>query len=173
MSKSILVLQIDAPHFTVELHESMLKIDLKEGAKSEIKKGVEARSSLGLILGRILDMFAPLHVKLSDIDSVKADNTGNVKISLPHHRDIVIPLEPKDATKLVDKLNEFIPVEKEKELERIMERHKLQRIEQEERTLAEEELITSGAGQQMPIPQPTGVRKVEEEAEKEIEEKEE
>jgi hypothetical protein len=168
MSKSNLVLKIDRPHFTVELYGNVLKIDLKEDAKNEIKEGVEAKSSLGRILGRILNMFAPLHVRLSDIGSVEADNTGNVKIALPHHRDMVIPLEPSDARKLVDKLNELIPAEKEKELERLMEKHKLQRIEKEERELAKEELMTSGPAE-MPMPEPRGVRRLEEEAEKETE----
>lgn len=173
MSKSPLVLQIDKPHFTVELRESMLKIDLKEGAENEIKEGIETKSSLRQILDRILNMFAPLHVRLNDIDSVKTDNSGNVTIILPHHRDIVIPLDPKDAARLVEKLNQLIPAEKQRELERIMKKHKLQRIEKEERTLAEEELITSATGPRMPIPEPRGVRRLEKEAEKEIEEKEE
>jgi len=172
MSESPLILQIDKPHFTVKLHANVLKIDLKGDAKNEIEEGVESKSPLSQILGRILNMFAPLHVRLSDIDSVKADNAGNVKMTLPHHRDIVIPLEPEDAAKLVDKLNQLVPVEKQKELERIMKKHKLQRIEREDRILAEEELMASGATR-MPIPEPQGVRKLEEEAEKEIEENEE
>jgi hypothetical protein len=36
------------------------------------------------------------------------DETGKIKVSLPHHRDIVIPLERKeDAEKLVKKLDEL------------------------------------------------------------------
>ncbi len=37
------------------------------------------------------------------------DETGKIKVSLSHHRDILIPLEHKeDAKKLVDKLNQLI-----------------------------------------------------------------
>ena len=104
---------------------------------------------------------------------MKADRSGSVTIILPHHRDIVVPLEPKEAAKLVEKLNELIPAEKQRELERIMKKHKLQRIEKEKRRLAEEELITPATGPQMPIPEPSGVRRIGEEAEEEIEEKEE
>jgi hypothetical protein len=172
MPESILILTVYAPHFTVELYESVLKIDLKKDTKSEIRKGVEGKSSLGRTIGKILNMFAPLHVKLSDIGSAKADNAGNVTINLPHHRDIEIPLAPKDATKLVDKLNELIPVEKEKEMERIMERHRLQRVEKGDHALAREGLMTSGASQ-TPIPQPRGERRRAKRAEREIEEREE
>jgi hypothetical protein len=66
MSESPVVLKIDKPHFMVELHETMLKIDLKEDAENEIKEGVETKSPLGQILGKILNMFAPLHVRLND-----------------------------------------------------------------------------------------------------------
>ena len=165
-----LVLQIDKPHFTVELYENMLKIDLKEDAKNEIVKGVEGKSSLGQILGRILNMLAPLHVRLSDIESAIADTSGNVKIVLSHGRNVVVPLEPKEAAKLVDKLNALVPVEKQKELERLMKRHRLQRIEKEELE-NKQEMANIGLAQ-MPIPEPEGIRESEEEAEKEIEEKE-
>jgi hypothetical protein len=165
MSESIFVLKIDEPHFTVELYENLLKIDLKENVKNEIRKGVQAKSPLRQVLGRIFNMFAPLHVRLSDIGSVEADDAGNVTIALPHHRDILIPLDPKGAVKLVDKLNQLVPLEKEKELERIMKKHRLRRIEEEERTFTEEGLLISGPAR-MPIPEPRGVRRLEEEAEK-------
>jgi hypothetical protein len=169
MSKSNLVLTIDKPHFTVELYQNMLKIDLKEAAKNEIKEGVETKSMLGQILGKILSMFAPLHVRLSDIDSVKADNVGNVKIVLPHHRDMVIPLDVKDATKLVEKLNDLIPVEKEKELERLMKKHKLYRVEEGKHVAALEKMITPSTPTGSPIPEPPGVRRLVDEAEEETE----
>jgi hypothetical protein len=62
----------------------------------------------------------------------------------------------------------LIPAEKEKELERIMEKHRLQRIEKEERVLAKEKYVTSGPTG-LPIPEPRGIRRLEEEAEKERE----
>jgi hypothetical protein len=37
------------------------------------------------------------------------DETGEITVSLPHHRDIVIPLENEEnAEKLVEKLNQLI-----------------------------------------------------------------
>lgn len=63
-------------------------------------------------------MFVPLHVRLSDVDSARIDETGNVKVVLRHRRDITLPLSADEARKLVDKLNELIPAAKARELER-------------------------------------------------------
>jgi len=132
MSETTVILEIDKPHFTIRLYKNMLKIDLKGTLKNEIEEALENKPGLRETLGHILGIFAPLHIRLCDIDEVKMEKTGNVKIVLPHHRDVVIPLETRYAKKLVDKLNELIPEEKEKELERIMDEQKLQRIVEEE-----------------------------------------
>jgi len=132
MSETTVILEIDKPHFTIRLYKNMLKIDLKGTLKNEIEEALENKPSLRETLGHILGIFAPLHIRLCDIDKVKMEKTGNVKIILPHHRDVVIPLETRYAKKLVDKLNELIPEEKEKELERIMGEQKLQKIVEEE-----------------------------------------
>ena len=57
-----------------------------------------------------------MHIRVSDIDSVHLDENGKIKVSLPHHRDIVIPLEHKeDAEKLFENLNQLVSkVEAEK-----------------------------------------------------------
>lgn len=67
--------------------------------------------------------------------------TGGTKIQLPHHRDVVIPLEPKEAKKLVDKLNQWIPEAENKELERIIKEHKLQKIVKEKRLMEKKEEV--------------------------------
>ena len=84
----------------------MLKIDLKGSFKNEIEEALENKPILRETVGSILGIFVPLHIRLSDIDSVHMDKTGKVKVSLPLHRNIVIPLE---RALLVDNLNELIP----------------------------------------------------------------
>lgn len=132
MSETPVVLKIDKPHFTVKLYDNLLKIDLKGTVKNEIEEALENKPILRETIGRILGMFVPLHIRLSDIDSVNMDETGNVKINLPRHRNTIIPLEPKEAKKLVEKLNQLIPKEKKRELDRIMKEQKLQKIAEEE-----------------------------------------
>jgi hypothetical protein len=169
MSKSVEILEIEKAHFTVRVYESMLKIDLKGGVKDEIEDALENKPVLRETIGRILGMFIPLHVRLSDIDSVRTDEKGDVVVKLPRHRDVAIPLDPKDAKKLVDKLNQLIPKEKEKEIARIMEEQKLKRIEKAEHDLAKEKMFTTTGGAQFPIPPPPGMREKEKEAAEERE----
>jgi len=162
------VLVIDHPHFTVRLYEKMLRIDLRGTFRAEIEEALENKPILRETVGYILGIFVPLHINLSDIGSVNMDRTGKVKIHLPHHRDAVIPFEPKEAKRLVDKLNQLIPKAKEKELERIMKEHKLQKIVREERLMEREEEVIPISGVQFPIPQPSGVREKIKEAEEKI-----
>jgi hypothetical protein len=58
---------------------------------------------------------------------------------------------------LADKLNELIPIEKEKELERIMKENRLQRVESAEREWQKEEMALPAGGAQFPIAEPEGV----------------
>lgn len=120
MPKVIPVLEIDSPHFTVRLYENLLRIDLKGSFKNDIEEALENKPILKKTLGGILGIFVPLHVHLSDIDGVHMDETGKVKLRLPLHRDIVIPLERKDAQILVEKLNKMIPAAKRRNWERII-----------------------------------------------------
>jgi hypothetical protein len=109
MHRAVKVLAVENPHFTIRLYEDMLKIDLKGSLKNEIEEALENKPVLKDTLGSVLGIFVPLHIRVSDIDSVHMDETGKIKVSLPHHRNIVIPLEHKeDAQKLVEKLNQLI-----------------------------------------------------------------
>jgi hypothetical protein len=165
-SEASIIMEIGKPQFTIKLYEHMLKLDLKESVKNEIETHVhENNPILQKTIGHVLSMFIPLHVRLSEIDSVDKDKTGKVRINLPRHRDITMPLELKDARKLVNKLNELIPKEKEKEGGRLMEEHKLRKIEEVRREREREETTTPAGWAAFPLAQPTGVLQKEKEAE--------
>lgn len=169
MSEATEILRIDRPHFTIEVSESLLRIDLKGSAKNDIEEALENKPVLKQTIGNILEMFIPLHVRLSDIDSVHMDKNGKVVITLPHRKDVVIPLEPEDAKRLVDKLNQLVPAAKDKELRRIIKEQRLERIEKAEHELGEEEMsLPVGAGQ-FAIPEPPGVLEEEKKEEEEQE----
>jgi hypothetical protein len=106
-------------------------------------------------------------VHLSYTDPVKVEKTA-VRIHLPRHRDVVVPLEKNEAKKLVQMLNKLIPEEKDRELERVIEDRKVRRIAGEERKFWEEEMTAPVGGAISPIPEPPGVREKEKEAEKKI-----
>jgi hypothetical protein len=109
MPRTIKVLEVENPHFTIRLYEDLLKIDLKGSFKNEIEEALENKPVLKETIGRILGIFVPLHIRIREIDSVHMDETGKINVSLSHHRNIVIPLERKeDAEKLVEKLNQLI-----------------------------------------------------------------
>ncbi len=126
-----LVLEIDKPHFIVRLFSDVLKMDLKGGAKNEIEEALENKPVLRETLGAILSIFAPLHIRLSDIDSVNADEKGTVKIVLPHRRDVTIPLNPDEASKLAAKMNDLIPDAKRKEVLRVMRESRIEKAAEE------------------------------------------
>ena len=108
MPKTITVLEVDDPHFTIRLSNNLLKIDLKGSFKNEIEEALENKPVLKETIGRMLGVFVPLHIRVSDIDSVHMDETGKINVSLPHHRNIIIPLERKeDAEKLFEKLDQL------------------------------------------------------------------
>ncbi len=97
---------------------NMLKVDLKDGARSEIEKLAEARPALRDTIGWMFQTIIPLDVHLYEIEKVTVDGSGKVNITIPHRRDIHIPLEPLEAERLVEKMNELIPVEKDRKRER-------------------------------------------------------
>lgn len=127
MPKAIAILEVDNPHFTVRLFENLLRVDLKGSLRNEVQEALENKPILKETVGKILGIFAPLHIRLSDIDSVRVIQTGKIKIVLSHRRNIVIPLEPEDAERLSDKLNELIPKAKKEEWERIIRKRTLMR----------------------------------------------
>jgi hypothetical protein len=118
--EAIAVLEVDNPHFTIRLYENLLKIDLKGSFKNEIEEALENKPILKETFGSVLGIFVPLHIRLTDIKSVHMDETGKIKVKLPLHRDTVIPLEPEDAKRLLDKLNQLISNAKKKERDRVL-----------------------------------------------------
>ena len=109
MPRTVKVLKVENPHFTIKLSEDILKIDLKGSFKNRIEEAIENKPVLKDTVGRILGIFVPLHIRVSEIDSVKMDETRKVKINLPYHRNITIPFENKEnAQKFVQKLNQLI-----------------------------------------------------------------
>jgi len=59
----------------------------------------------------------PLGVPLRKIDSVSVTENGQVKIAIPMRKDLHIPLDPDESKRLIEKLNELIPMEKQRALE--------------------------------------------------------
>ncbi len=112
------VLVIDRPHFEVKVHSDVLEVNLKEGVKKEIERLAEARPILQETLGWMFQTIIPLNVRLLEIERAEVDAGGKVSLVIPNRRDLHIPLDPTDGRRLVDKLNQLIPVEKAKELER-------------------------------------------------------
>ncbi len=128
MPKTIIVIEVDNPHFTIRLYEDLLKIDLKGSFKNEIEEALENKPVLKETIGRALGIFVPLHIPINDIDSVHMDEAGKINVSLSHHRDIVIPLEHKeDAEKLVEKLNQVISRSETKKIQEIKARRSAER----------------------------------------------
>jgi hypothetical protein len=120
MTAKDLVMVIDKKHFTVKLHRTSLEVDLKEGARKELEDALEAKSALRGSLGFLFQNIIPLDVSLKNIESVTRDDKGRVKIKIPHRKDIAIQLEREEARKLVEKLNELVPIEKQKVTERLL-----------------------------------------------------
>lgn len=117
MPETIPVLKIENPHFTIRLYENLLKIDLKSSLRNEIEEALENKPVLKETIGNILGIFAPLHIRLKDIRSVNVDETGKVRIKLPLHRDVEIPLEREHGARLAKKLNQLISEAKRKDFE--------------------------------------------------------
>ena len=108
------VMVFNKPHFTVKLRETTLEVDLKEGIKKELEDILEAKAVLRETIGFLFQTIIPLDVALRDIESVNLDEKEHVKITIPARKDIVIPLKSDESKRLVDKMNEMIPIEKGK-----------------------------------------------------------
>jgi hypothetical protein len=115
MQKAI-ILKVENPHFTIKLYENLLRIDLKGSFKNEVEEALENKPVLKETIGGLLGIFVPLHIRLSDIDSVHMDETGKVTINLPYHRHITIPLERKHAEEFVSRLNQLMQKAKDREI---------------------------------------------------------
>jgi len=129
MPKTVTFLQLEDPYFTITLSNSLLKIDLRGSFKNDLEEALENKPVLKETIGRMLSVFVPLHIRVSDIDSVHMNETGKIKVSLSHRRNIVIPLERKeDAEKLVENLNQLIS---RAETEKIRESNARRKAEKE------------------------------------------
>jgi len=132
------VMVIKKPHFTVKLHKTLLEVDLKEGLRKKLEDVLEAKPILRENLGFLFQTIIPLDVPLKDIQSVRVDKNGRVKIALPSRRDIVIPLKPNESKRLVETMNEWIPIEREKALRDLQESEKIRKVFKPKIAAAEE-----------------------------------
>lgn len=114
-----LVLKIDRRHFVVKLHEDLLEVDLKEGAKKDLEDVVETHPILRESLGIPFQTIIPLDIALYEIESVEVDKRGRLKIIIPLKKDITIPLEANESRRPAEKLNKLVPLAKQREIERI------------------------------------------------------
>jgi hypothetical protein len=121
------VMTFDKPHFTVKLQTTLLKVDLKEGFRRKIEEFAESSPHMRDTLGLLFQTVVPLDVHLKDIELAIVDPKGHAKVVIPHRRDITIPLEPDESKKLVQKLNELIPIEKARAAEELEQEQKAER----------------------------------------------
>jgi hypothetical protein len=108
------IIIIDKPDFVVKLHEDVLEVDRKAGARKEFEDLVEAVPLFSKTHRLISCPIFPSDVDLREIDSVEVDDQGQIKLVLPWERDVIIPLELEEAQKLAKKLNELIPLAKKR-----------------------------------------------------------
>lgn len=163
-----LVMEIDKQNFSVMLYENWLKVEPKKSFVHKLEEALESKPILKDSLGEILHIFAPFHVRLSQIEKADVDKKENVKLIIPRHRDVTIPLAPEESKKLVDKLKELIPKEKERELKRYLEKRRLEKDADMEEEMERTPLVSGS----FPIPPTRDVIEAEREAEEHIEEKE-
>jgi hypothetical protein len=114
MTTEDVVMVIDKPHFVVKLHTTLLQVNLKEGIRKDLEDVIEAKPILRDSLGLLFQTVIPLDVHLKDIQSVSINEKGHVKIAIPSRKDLVIPLNQNESRTLIEKLNELIPIEKER-----------------------------------------------------------
>lgn len=167
MNDQNLIMEIDKKSFSVMLYENLLKLEPKKSIVHQLEEALENKPILKDTLGEILHIFAPLHIRLSQIDKAGVDKKGNVRLIIPQHRDVTIPLTPDESKKLVDKLNKLIPREKERELERYVSERRLQRDAEEE-----EEISRTPVSGFSPEPSTEGVFEAKKEAHEHVEKEE-
>jgi hypothetical protein len=108
------ILVIDKPDFIVRLHEDWIDVDLKEGGKAKLEHVMRKEPLLKHTLGFVLQAAIPSDVHLCDINSVEVDGKGQLKLVIPRHVDIVLPLGIDDANRLANELKDLIPLAKTK-----------------------------------------------------------
>ncbi len=108
------ILVIEKPDFIVRLHKEWIDVDLKEGGKAKLEAAIEKDPLLRKTIGFVLQSTVPSDVELSDIKSVEVDDKGQLKLIIPRHTDIVLPLGKDDANRLATELKDLIPLAKTK-----------------------------------------------------------
>ncbi len=141
MSDEDIVMTIDKPHFVVRLHPTQLEVDLKQGAREELEKLLEAKPAFRDSVGLLFQTIVPLDVRLRDIRSVGLDEKGRVKIDIPRRKDLTIPLDQEESKRLIDKLNELIPPEKERAMKDAEEAKKTEKALKAQRSTNEKEVV--------------------------------
>jgi len=106
------ILVIDKPDFVVRLHKDLIEVDLKEGGKAKLEDAIERDPLLRKTLGFVLQSTIPSDVELCDIKSCEVDDKGQLKLVMPRHVDIVLPLGVDDANRLAWELRDLIPLAK-------------------------------------------------------------
>jgi hypothetical protein len=125
--KDEIVMAIDKAHFIVKLHTSLLEVDLKEGVRKKLEDAIESHPHLRESIGLLFQTMVPLDVPLKDIEAAIVDKKGRTKIVIPRRRDITIPLEPDESKRLVEKLNELIPIEKARAAQELRDEEKAEK----------------------------------------------
>ena len=108
------ILVIDKPDFVVTLHKEWIDIDLKEGGKAKLERAIEKDPLLRKTIGYVLQSKIPSDIGLCNIKSVEVNNKGQLKLIIPRHVDIVLPLGIDDANRLANELKDLMPLAKEK-----------------------------------------------------------
>lgn len=93
----------------------------------ELEDVLEANPVLRENLGFFFQTVIPLDVPLKDVEDLSADENGTVKIVIPLRRDITIPLDLEEAERLVTKLQELIPLAKQRYYDRLLASQKAER----------------------------------------------
>jgi hypothetical protein len=108
------ILVIEKPDFVVKLHKEWIDVDLKETGKAKLEAAIEKNPLLRKTIGFVLQSTVPSDVELCDIKSVEVDEKGQLKLVIPRHVDIVLPLGMDDANRLASELKDLIPLAKER-----------------------------------------------------------
>jgi hypothetical protein len=106
------ILVIEKSDFVVRLHKEWIDIDLKKGGKEKIEDAIEKDPLLRKTFGFVLQTTIPSDVELCDIERYEVDNKGQLKLIIPRHVDIVLPLGTDDANRLAFELRDLIPLAK-------------------------------------------------------------
>jgi len=108
------ILVFERPDFVVRLHEDWIAVDLKTGGKARLERMIEKDPLLKKTIGFVLQSTIPSDVELCEIDRVEVDDEGRLKLVIPRHVDIVLPLGIGDANRLANELKDLIPLAKTK-----------------------------------------------------------